>query len=115
MLIRLSLAAVLGLLVAAVIAASAAAGVGHHTRATAERNILHAPRALARWNSKLVNPQTHLIRTHVTVTCTGVGRGSRGHFARFACVVRFEKLRVRMTYVAQTDHGFELHGRKRAG
>lgn len=114
MLLRLSQKAVIAVLVAAITAASASAAVGRHTRATAERNILHAPRALARWNPALVNPQTHLVRTHVTVSCKGVGTAHRARFARFACVVRYGKLRVRMTYVAQTNHGFELHGRKPA-
>jgi hypothetical protein len=104
--------ALIPLLVIGLSAATASAAVGWHTRATAERNILHAPRSLARWNPELVNPQTHLIRTHVTVTCTGLGRGRHARFPRFACVVRFAKLRIHMTYIAQSDHGFELHGRK---
>ena len=115
MLLRLSRNTVIALLVAAVTSVSASAAVGWHTRAKAERNILHAPRALARWNSTLINPQTHLVRTHVTVTCRGLGRAHGTRFARFRCIVRFKRLRIRMTYVAQTDHGFELHGRKTAG
>ncbi len=108
---RGSLTIVFFLVLLVITAASAQAGVGWHTRTTAERNILHAPRALARWNPALVDQRTHLVRTHVAVACTGRGRQRKGRFERFACVVRFGKIRISMIYVAQSRNGFELHGR----
>jgi len=89
------------------------AAVAWHTKAQAERNILNAPRALARWNKEFVNPETHLVRRNVAVRCTGVGRERAGRFNRFACVVGYKTLRVKMTYLALFSNGFELLGRNR--
>jgi hypothetical protein len=92
-------------------AAVSQAAVAWHTKAQAERNILNAPRALARWNKSLVNPETHLVRRNVAVACSGVGRERAGRFNRFECVVRYRLIRVKMTYLALFSNGFELLGR----
>lgn len=104
------------LVVVALLAPAASqAAVAWHTKQQAERNILNAPRALARWNKAFVNPETHLVRRNVVVGCTGLGRSRYGRFNRFSCVVRYDLLHVRMTYLALFSNGFELTGRTPAG
>jgi hypothetical protein len=104
---------VLGLLLT--FPSAAAAHPGWHTRGQAERNIVNAPRALRHWSRALVNPETLVVRPNVSVTCRGLGqvRGRR-RFTRFACIVRYHDVRLRLTYTAQTSNGFELHGRRTA-
>jgi len=104
--------ATVGTFLALTAAAVSQAAIAWHTKAQAERNILNAPRALARWNKAFVNPETHLVRRNVVVRCSGLGHSRAGRFNRFSCTVRYRQVTARMTYLALFSNGFELRGRK---
>lgn len=89
--------------------ATATAGAVRHTRIEAERNILHAHRALRRLDSRFVVVRTGLPRTGTTVVCRGRGRGVARTWPRFVCTISYHRVQVSVLYDAQRRNGFELH------
>jgi hypothetical protein len=80
-----------------------------HTKVAAERNVLRSPIFFLRRGGRgatLVDPRTKLFRTNVAVVCSGRKRQHRAH--TFTCVVRYEKVRVRVRYIATGARAFRL-------
>ena len=91
----------------------AGAEPGWQTAARAERNILDAPRALARRSAGLVDRRTNLVRQNVAVACVGTGPHRGAAYARFDCTVRYRSIAIALLYLAQPRNGFELHDPRR--
>lgn len=89
--------------------AGATGSAPRQTRIQAERNVLHAHRALRRLNPRLVDTRTGLPNTDTTVACRGRGRMARHGWHSFVCTVAYHRIRVRVLYEAQPRNGFELH------
>jgi hypothetical protein len=105
----LALVAAAAVLAAGTLASAAdAATTPRVTPARAERNVLHAVRALARWHVGLADPHTGLLPANTTASCTGRGKSRRGAFSSLNCVIRHQTLRVSVLYVALRHNGFEL-------
>jgi hypothetical protein len=75
----------------------------------AERNLLNATRLLKRWHVGLVDPKSGLLRQNTTAVCTGEGKPVARAYPRFACVLKHEKIVVRVAYTALSHNGFEVH------
>lgn len=99
----------LALALAGAAEAGATVAVVRHTRIQAERNVLHAHRALRRLDPRLVDPRTGLPRTDTTVVCRGRGRRVGHAWPRFVCTISYHGLRLAVRYDAQRGNGFELH------
>lgn len=90
-------------------AAASSSKSPRQTRQQAERNLLHATRLLKRWRVGLVDTKTGLLRQNTTATCRGTGRRVAGKYRTFRCVLRHDRHRVTVRYLALAHNGFEVH------
>jgi hypothetical protein len=71
----------------------------------AEITLLHAGRALAALSPRLVDPRTRLVRTNTRAVCKGLGKGQKGMFVRFRCLIANGNARFLVSYVAFGQNG----------
>ncbi len=101
--------AVAALLLALCLVDTAAAAPVAHSKIQAERNLLHAYKALRRLDRRLVDRRTGLPRRGIVGDCRGKGPHLPAGWHRFVCTVSYRKVRVRVLYDAQRHNGFEIH------
>jgi hypothetical protein len=79
-----------------------------HSQREAEINLLHAPKAMGRLNTRLIDPRTGWFRNGTTAVCHGRGRSRGSEWPRFVCTVSAAKATVSVLYFAQRHNGFEI-------
>jgi len=87
------------------LASTAQTPLNRQTKRQAEITLLHAGRALAALSPRLVDPRTRLVRTNTRAVCKGLGKGQKGMFVRFRCLIANGNARFLVSYVAFGQNG----------